>query len=191
MHIKEQSRVTLSLSSVQSCLGQWRNVNIQLKVLLGYSFALVCGNELEVNYCLSASKFTQLTGKNRSWWKDKCENRRTVFGGRCISCGCTCRKLLLQFQITCSWQCTRTMSFEIVTKFKFCKASSWMPLLLNYACLCLAAANLLLRLLLDSFGRVFAVVHTMRSCSKGQLQYLKSTHTHRHQCHAKICCKFW
>lgn len=36
---------------------------IKIKVLLGYSFALVCGNELEVNYCLSASKFTQLTGK--------------------------------------------------------------------------------------------------------------------------------
>lgn len=36
----------------------------RIKVLLGYSFALVCGNELEVYFCLSASKFTQLPGKN-------------------------------------------------------------------------------------------------------------------------------
>lgn len=39
---------------------------IKIKVLLGFGFALVCGNELQVHYCLSASKFTQLTGKNRS-----------------------------------------------------------------------------------------------------------------------------
>lgn len=34
---------------LQSHPCQWRNVNVQLKVLLGYRFAVVCGNELEVN----------------------------------------------------------------------------------------------------------------------------------------------
>lgn len=47
------------------------------------------------------------------------------------------------------------MSFEIVTKFKFCKAIGWVPLLSNYACLCLAAANLLLRLLFGQIGEGF------------------------------------
>lgn len=70
------------------------------------------------------------------------------------------------------------------------KGISWIPSHTNCACLCLAAANLLPRLLLDIFGKVFAVVHTMRSSSKEQLQCLKSTHTHRHQCHAKIFCSF-
>lgn len=63
---------------------------IKIKVLVGYGFALVYGNGLEMHCSMSAFKFTRLVCKNPSPQKDKCEGRRTIFGGRCLFGGYTC-----------------------------------------------------------------------------------------------------
>lgn len=62
----------------------------KIKVLVGYGFALVYGNEVGMHYCLLAFKFTRLACKNPSQQKDECESRRTIFGGHCLFCGYTC-----------------------------------------------------------------------------------------------------
>lgn len=58
----------------------------------------------------------------------------------------------------------------LIKKKSHCKPISWMPSHANSAFLYLTAAKLLPRLLLDSFGKVFAVVRPIRSCPKKRLQ---------------------